>query len=296
MTHDSSHATDSASEQPDVATILANLREEVRARRATVATNDKHYAARSGLERQLQHCSEQLELTRVISAHWPLTGRTIGERMMAFVNKLVRRYLRWYINPIVDQQNEWNNVATRTLRLLIDAHIELRDQLADVSRHMDKKKSLMLEQDVDDFGNDLPLNADALDVQQAYESLLNRYELLDLPIAELQTLVETLGTNEPAASCPDIPLRPLIRQLALHQEVNAHWHLGGSNLIEKSVSMVNKAVRVYLRWLINPIVEQQNSFNAAVTRIIPLMLAADADMRAELAETRARLRKLTPSR
>lgn len=296
MTHDSSHATNSASEHSDVATILANLREEVRARRTTAANNDKHHAARSGLERQLQHCSEQLELTRVISAHWPLTGRTIGERIMALFNKLVRRYLRWYINPIVDQQNEWNDVATRTLRLLIDAHIELRDQLADVSRHIDKKKSLMAEQNTDDSGNKHIPDADVQDVEQAYESLLNRYELLNIPINELQTLVETLGNNEPEDSCPDIPLRSLIRQLALHQEVNAHWHLGGSNLIEKSVSTANKAVRFYLRWLINPIVEQQNSFNAAVTCAIPLVLAADADMRAELAEIRARLRKLTTSR
>src|SRR5215216_3936166 len=98
--------------QADVAAILSELRDEVRARRATGVIEP------SPLERDLQHSLDEIELHRVVSAHWPLIGNTIPQRAAALVNKLVRRYLRWYINPIVEQQNAYNDVVARTLRLL----------------------------------------------------------------------------------------------------------------------------------------------------------------------------------
>ncbi len=43
----------------------------------------------------------------------------------------MRRYLRWYINPIVEQQNAYNDAVARTLRLLADAYAELAEQTTD---------------------------------------------------------------------------------------------------------------------------------------------------------------------
>ena len=81
----------------DVASILEGLRAEVRARRLA-----QGQAEEGPLERDLRRRLDEIELHRVVSAHWPLLGKTVPQRIVALVNKLVRRYLRWYINPIVE--------------------------------------------------------------------------------------------------------------------------------------------------------------------------------------------------
>ncbi len=111
----------------NVAHILATLRAEVQAQRATYAADAVADDARV---RDLRRAAEELEYTRVVSAHWPIEGRTVLEQGWAFVNKVVRRYLRWYINPIVEQQNAYNDASARTIRLLIEANSELRAEVA----------------------------------------------------------------------------------------------------------------------------------------------------------------------
>jgi hypothetical protein len=110
----------------NVAVVLEQLRAEVRTQHKATGAQ-AHIGPR---ERELRHCAEQLEITRVVSAHWPLEGRNPVEQGVAFVNKVVRRYLRWYINPIVEQQNAFNDVSARTLRLLIAENAELRAEIA----------------------------------------------------------------------------------------------------------------------------------------------------------------------
>src|SRR6266487_177283 len=115
--------------ETDVAAILDQLRNEVRARRMALGQIEL-----SPLERDLQRSLDEIELYRVVSAHWPLIGKTIPQRAAALVNKLVRRYLRWYINPIVEQQNAYNDAVARTLRLLAEAYAELGEQIAENRR------------------------------------------------------------------------------------------------------------------------------------------------------------------
>ena len=102
--------------QSDVAAILAALRSEVRDQRIALGQLEP-----TPLERDLQRSLDEIELYRVVSAHWPLIGKTLPQRALALVNKLVRRYLRWYINPIVEQQNQYNAAATATVTRLTDA-------------------------------------------------------------------------------------------------------------------------------------------------------------------------------
>ncbi|WP_129630555.1 hypothetical protein [Candidatus Oscillochloris fontis] len=113
---------------PDVAEVLEALRAEVRAAHANTQKSDHH----SGIERELAHCAEEIEIARVVSAHWPLEGRNAYERGWAMINKVVRRYLRWYINPIVEQQNSFNDASARAIRQLIAANSELRAQVAEL--------------------------------------------------------------------------------------------------------------------------------------------------------------------
>ena len=118
----------------DVASILEGLRAEVRARRLA-----QGQAEEGPLERDLRRSLDEIELHRVISAHWPLLGKTVPQRVVALVNKLVRRYLRWYINPIVEQQNAANAATTVALLALMRLDAERRAQVAAL-RARDKVK------------------------------------------------------------------------------------------------------------------------------------------------------------
>src|SRR5258705_3067168 len=120
---DNSQRADAA--QIDVASILEALRSEVRARRLA-----QGQAEEGPLERDLRRSLDEIELHRVVSAHWPLLGKTVPQRVVALINKLVRRYLRWYINPIVEQQNAYNDAVARALRLLAEAYGDLGEQIA----------------------------------------------------------------------------------------------------------------------------------------------------------------------
>lgn len=268
---------------PDVAAILAQVRAEVQAQRQAMARAAAD-PAQSALERQLQRCLEQIEITRVISAHWPLQGRSLYERAWILVHKLVRRYLRWYINPIVEQQNQFNDVVARTLHLLVESHAELRGQIAALKQA---------------DGQPAPHNRDHGSSRSPTPALSPGEEpnprepgvdtLLPATVTTeaLQALVERLGCAEPPAALLDTHIRPLLPQLAQRQRVNAHWVLPERTLSQRVVAFVQKLTRRYLRWLINPIVEQQNAFNGAVTETIPLLLAVDVALRAELAARRA---------
>lgn len=246
-------------EQPDVAVILEALRQEVRARRGEQG-DVRDDPALSAIERELHHYAEQLEITRVVSAHWPLEGKSLYERSWALVNKVVRRALRWYINPIVEQQNAFNDVAARSLRLLIEAHAELRDQLADLHRQ-----------------GETPAPAPPA-------SSANDDSAPD--VAELQQQIERTGRSEPPAPLPDLAMRPFTSQLNDRHSVNAHWDLGGDNALTRARALAQRGIRQYLRWIINPIVEQQNAYNAPLAAATTLLLAVDGELRARVAAAR----------
>ncbi|ACL25326.1 hypothetical protein [Chloroflexus aggregans] len=125
------------SDEIDVAATLAALRAEVRAQRARLPNLEPTPA-----ERELQRVVEELEYTRVVSAHWPLEGRTPLEKIIAFINKVVRRYLRWYINPIVEQQNAFNDTAARAIRLLVAENAALRAELAALHAQLQQSQPL----------------------------------------------------------------------------------------------------------------------------------------------------------
>src|SRR4029079_4585752 len=120
----------------DVAAILEGLRVEVRARRLA-----QGQAEEGPLERDLRRSLDEIELHRVISAHWPLMGKTVPQRVVALVNKLVRRYLRWYINPIVEQQNAYNDAVARALRLLAEAYSDLGEQIGGIQGTNDERRT-----------------------------------------------------------------------------------------------------------------------------------------------------------
>ncbi|MDP9371206.1 MAG: hypothetical protein M3Q65_01855 [Chloroflexota bacterium] len=67
-----------------------------------------------------------------ISAHLPIGWDVpIVGRGLALTKRAVRLLLRWYINPIVDQQNDFNAAAVRALYELAAEQERLRLMIAD---------------------------------------------------------------------------------------------------------------------------------------------------------------------
>jgi hypothetical protein len=47
---------------------------------------------------------------------WPQMPRGLGPKLVAMLQKITRRLLRWYINPLVEQQNEFNDAVVAALQ------------------------------------------------------------------------------------------------------------------------------------------------------------------------------------
>jgi len=246
--------------QIDIASILEGLRTEVRARRLAQGQTEE-----GPLERDLRRSLDEIELHRVVSAHWPLLGKTVPQRVVALINKLVRRYLRWYINPIVEQQNAYNDAVARALRLLAEAYGDLVEQIAE----MGDGRWEMGDGERGAKGGQSPTP--------------NSHSPTPTPQAQVQER----ALAEPPARFPDLELRALEPQLGLREQVSAHWSLPATTLPARVITLVNKLVRRYLRWYINPIVEQQNASNAATTVALLALVRMDAERRAQVASLRA---------
>ena len=74
--------------------------------------------------------------------------------------------------------------------------------------------------------------------------------------------------------------------------VSAHRPLPGHGPLGTALAISRRAARYLLRWYINPIVEQQNHFNAAVVGLDALDRARERELAREIAELRARVAAL----
>lgn len=259
---------------PDVAAILEQLRAEVRAQHAA-----RRQIGDDALQRALQRSLDDLEITRVVSAHWPLTGRTLPQKAMALINKIVRRYLRWYINPIVEQQNAFNDAAARTLRLLAEAYQELARQVAEQQETGAQAHSERSGAQGDEHTDEGARSGDPSG---------SEIDLAATPTyADLMAQVRERAAAEPPARFIELELHEALTHAQSRQTVTAHWPLTGRTLVEKAIALHNRIVRQYLRWLINPIVEQQNAANEALTAALRTLIRVDAAFRADVAAFRA---------
>src|SRR4051812_6653239 len=102
------------SESPGVDEILSELREQVRERRARLSLDSSDPHALNLAE--LRRSADAVNDTWFVSAHLPITWdlRVVG-RLGAYTKRLVRLLLRWYINPIVEQQNRFNSATARAV-------------------------------------------------------------------------------------------------------------------------------------------------------------------------------------
>ena len=100
---------------PDVAAVLAELREQVKERRAYLSMRDPHDPHARNLA-ELRRSVDAVNDTWFVSAHLPITWDVpVAGRLLALTKRAVRVLLRWYINPIVEQQNRFNSATARAI-------------------------------------------------------------------------------------------------------------------------------------------------------------------------------------
>lgn len=81
------------------------------------------------------HASKQVNPHLPIA--WPSWPRGIWPKIVAACQKVARRLLRWYINPIVEQQNRHNEAVAQALDTLWVEIAGLRQASGDVPSHDD---------------------------------------------------------------------------------------------------------------------------------------------------------------
>ena len=107
------------------------------------------------------------------------------------------------------------------------------------------------------------------------------------------------STDVPPSRTSELGLRPGYRlrahwrgELERWSCVNAHLPLPARGPLGAALALSRRTARYLLRWYINPIVEQQNHFNAAVTGLDALDDARLRQLEHEVRELRARVAEL----
>jgi len=115
-------STTRKAEMIDVAATITALREQALARGVAIGLS-----ADSALDDPLR----QAEDFAHISAHFPLMWRVpVVGRGLSLVKRVVRLLLRWYINPIVDQMNDFNTATVTALNTLAARQESLAARIA----------------------------------------------------------------------------------------------------------------------------------------------------------------------
>lgn len=94
----------------EIAALLAQARVEARSAQLAAAPGPAELAFRQAMA--------EVNATRTVSYHWPLIPSSLYDRLPLLFNRLVRRYLRWYVGRIVEQQNAANEAIAHSLELL----------------------------------------------------------------------------------------------------------------------------------------------------------------------------------
>ena len=110
-------------QEVDAAAALRELKEEVRRHRHELR-GDGALAANDWYE---STALDEVQTTARVNPHlpiaWPEWPSGVLPKVVAVMKKVTRRLLRWYINPLIEQQNDFN---AATARAMVDLAVELR--------------------------------------------------------------------------------------------------------------------------------------------------------------------------
>ena len=75
----------------------------------------------------------QVQLASQVNPHqpiaWPNWPPGLWPKVVALIQKVIRRLLRWYIDPIVEEQNHFNAAMTAALGMMVEENTRLRAEL-----------------------------------------------------------------------------------------------------------------------------------------------------------------------
>lgn len=212
----------------DVAAIIAALHLQIQQRNNTTP-NDTSFA--DDELQDLRDALHEMELTRVISAHLPLKNNSFIGRFITIIQKITRRLLRWYINPIVEQQNMYNDAVMRTIQALVDAfHTRITTTPP------------------------FPIPAPTVGSESTYD--------------EVQRIHAQFTQLEPAIRPTEHTLVSLVATRRQLMTVRTHWPLPVRNSIDHLANAIHRIQRVGLRWYVNPIVDQMNAHNCSTHAVL----------------------------
>ncbi|OGO05475.1 MAG: hypothetical protein A2Y73_07525 [Chloroflexi bacterium RBG_13_56_8] len=113
-----------SSESSDVQTIAAALQEEIRRHQVASGTPESAISPET-LDRLLRY----QRVNPHLPIGWPEMPKSFTAKLGAYAKKIVRRLLRWYINPLIEQQNDYNAAVTQSISALQDHTRKLLVQL-----------------------------------------------------------------------------------------------------------------------------------------------------------------------
>jgi hypothetical protein len=92
-------------------------------------------------EERLSSSIERVSQVARVDAHWGISdGSAYIGPAIVFVRRVQRLLLRWYINPIVDQQNAFNDAVVRALHDLQAENDALHIELQQLRRQLDGER------------------------------------------------------------------------------------------------------------------------------------------------------------
>jgi hypothetical protein len=116
-------------ESPDVAEVMARLRAGVRQRQAELATV-------SAATDEARFKLAELTSKELIQEPMAVSPRPVVGRALVFVRKAVfHLFFKWYMRPVLEQQNAFNQTAAR----LIQDLMQRQEQMAGQVREMEAR-------------------------------------------------------------------------------------------------------------------------------------------------------------
>ncbi len=108
---------------------------------------------------------------------------------------------------------------------------------------------------------------------------------LEAEVARLRAAVLRRHNLLPGQSVPERAATRAIERVAQVAVINAHWGIASSvPVFGRVLVLAQRAIRIGLRWYINPIVEQQNAFNRATLAALHAVLSENDELRARMKE------------
>lgn len=111
-----------------------HLRDTIARRRLLLPEERRVDAAVEPVAAAIQRASAKATVNPHLPIAWPTWPPGLLPKAIAVAQKLTRRLLAWYINPIVAQQNTFNGDLVRVAQELRQANADLTTRVAELER------------------------------------------------------------------------------------------------------------------------------------------------------------------